>query len=566
MDDRLSQLDAQVDALSGSLRELERRLCRIEGHLGLVHEPLPAAVAQEPAEPAAPAPARRETDSVSLLSFVGRTLLGLAGAYLLRAFTSEGLLPQAVGVAAGLLYAALWLFSADRAAARGRAVSTCFHGATAALASLPLIWETTTRLGILPPAAGAAALAGMSAMSLTVAWRRAQRSLAWILPPWAGLAALMLGGITHAPVPFTAFLVALGVASLWLARAHRWRGLPWVTAILADLAVLLLWAEDPIAEGWASAAGVLATQLALFGLYGASFAHIAWRRGEAGLFAALQTAAVLTVGYGGALSLASSLPAGGALLGGAGLGLALVCYGVAFATERRQKRSIFYFTGLALPLLLVGCWVLFERPGFVYSLLALTCAWAGNRFERLVLSLHAALYALAAVIASRLLFQATAAFAADADAVWPSPTLDGLLALAAIAGCLVFPARGDIGFWGRWAGVPRLLLLALGAWGTGGVLVWLLTPLTAGAPADPAILATLRTGVLAVAVLALARAGRWSRLREAAQLVHPLLLIGAVKLLVEDFSAGRSQTLVLSLALYGAALILGPRLKPAKNG
>ena len=54
------------------------------------------------------------------------------------------------------------------------------------------------------------------------------------------------------------------------------------------------------------------------------------------------------------------------------------------------------------------------------------------------------------------------------------------------------------------------------------------------------------------------RRGQW--LREASWLVYPVLVLGGLKLLVEDFPAGRPLTLLIALALYGGALVLAPRL------
>ena len=73
--------------------------------------------------------------------------------------------------------------------------------------------------------------------------------------------------------------------------------------------------------------------------------------------------------------------------------------------------------------------------------------------------------------------------------------------------------------------------------------------------------AVLKTGVLAIAGVLLALGSRWTRLSEAAWLVYPVLIVGGGKLLLEDFPNGRPATLVLSLTLYGGALILAPRLR-----
>jgi hypothetical protein len=81
-----------------------------------------------------------------------------------------------------------------------------------------------------------------------------------------------------------------------------------------------------------------------------------------------------------------------------------------------------------------------------------------------------------------------------------------------------------------------------------------------GAGADPGLLATVRTAVLAAAAVLLGWAGRWDRLREAAWLVYPVLLAAGVKLILEDFPHGRPATLFVALGLCGGALILAPRL------
>ncbi|HEY5113807.1 MAG TPA: hypothetical protein VIJ45_06825, partial [Coriobacteriia bacterium] len=84
-----------------------------------------------------------------------------------------------------------------------------------------------------------------------------------------------------------------------------------------------------------------------------------------------------------------------------------------------------------------------------------------------------------------------------------------------------------------------------------------------GAPghgADAGVVATVRTSVLAAAALALAWAGRYRRFREAAWLLYPVLVVGGLKLLVEDLPRSRPATLFIALALYGGALIVAPRL------
>jgi hypothetical protein len=77
--------------------------------------------------------------------------------------------------------------------------------------------------------------------------------------------------------------------------------------------------------------------------------------------------------------------------------------------------------------------------------------------------------------------------------------------------------------------------------------------------ATPAALAVARTALLSGSALALAWLGGRPRWREAAWLVYPILVLGGLKLLIEDLGTGRTVSLALSFALYGLALIVAPR-------
>ncbi len=565
MDARITRLESTVDELARSIGEIEGRLRRLEALFGAGETGAGGAGETGPA-PDPRAAASPTTDLTAALTLTGRTLICLAGAYVPRSLTAEGLLPETAGATVGLAYAGAWIAMADRAGARGRTASAAFHGATATLVALPLVWETTTRFGLLSPTAGAAALAILAGLILVVAWRRSLWPVAWLVSVGAALAALLLGGRTHAPAPYAAFLVTLGIATLWLCRERFWKGLRWVMAGFADLGVLLLWAEDPIGQGRAAAGEVLAIQLALFGLYATSFALVARRRGgEVTIGAALQTAAAAAVGYAGAVATAAQHATAAAVLGAASLALALGAYvGAFYVIAEVEKRRVLFVSSLAVPLVLGGGHLLLDRPAVLWSAAAILCSWLGSRYSRLTLSGHATVYALIAAGASGLLARSTQALTASADVSWPAPSPGAVLAFVAIVACLTFKVRGDIAFWGSFARAPKLLLLILGCWAGGGLLLHLAGPLAAGRPgagADPAIFAAVRTAVLAAAALLLARVGRSPHLQEASWLVYPVLLLGAFKLLVEDFPAGRPETLLVALALYGSALIAAPRLR-----
>src|SRR5512143_27583 len=173
MDDRLARLEESVAALTARLHELEGRLAALESRPG------PAASAPPPLgpEPArlpgiTPPLAADAVDSTAVLSVVGRTLLVLGGAFLLRALTDSGTLPPALGVGLGLAYALAWLLAADRAGRSGRGLSAAFHGIAFVLIALPLVVEATTRFHLLGPVASAAALLALAAIALAIAARQ----------------------------------------------------------------------------------------------------------------------------------------------------------------------------------------------------------------------------------------------------------------------------------------------------------------------------------------------------------------------------------------------------------
>jgi predicted tellurium resistance membrane protein TerC len=78
---------------------------------------------------------------------------------------------------------------------------------------------------------------------------------------------------------------------------------------------------------------------------------------------------------------------------------------------------------------------------------------------------------------------------------------------------------------------------------------------------DIGVLATVSTGVLALSTLVIARLGQMDRYRELSWLVYPLLIGIGVKMAGQDFKHSRPATLFIAMALFGAALIVAPRLR-----
>src|SRR5512138_1355753 len=103
--------------LLAQIRQIQTRLDVIEQRLGItavseaLPEPPPAPVPEAaPAVPAAPS----LPDTAATTALLGKSLLGLALAYALRALTENGSLPVGAGVGLGLVYALAWLIWAAR--------------------------------------------------------------------------------------------------------------------------------------------------------------------------------------------------------------------------------------------------------------------------------------------------------------------------------------------------------------------------------------------------------------------------------------------------------------------
>jgi hypothetical protein len=116
------------------------------------------------------------------------------------------------------------------------------------------------------------------------------------------------------------------------------------------------------------------------------------------------------------------------------------------------------------------------------------------------------------------------------------------------------------------ARLPQLLLATLAVFAAGKALqegLW--SALGERVAGDAGVAAVVRTAVLAALALVLACGARRGTWPELGWLVYPLVALGGVKLLLQDLREGRPATLVVSLALYGAVLVLAPRLmKPAE--
>jgi hypothetical protein len=548
------------DDLEREVRDLARRVAYLE-HLLDVRQVGPAV------PPAIPHPLPETT---ALLPALGRALLGLAGAYLLRALTESGTFAPKLGVAIGLLYALLWLVWAARTPA-ARRIETALHALTSVLVLSPLLWEATLRFHAVSTWTAGSILLLFTVFGLAVSWRKDLLVVATITT-LAGLgtaAGLLMA--THDVLPFTLVFLATAAAVEASACLDHWLSERWLAATTADLSVLLAtWlvtnahglpeAYAPIPHSW-----LLASQALLLVIYlSSTIIRTLFRGFTFTAFETAQCALAFLIGVGGGLRLSNQSSAVGALA----LACAAACYVVSFALLDRagaHGRNFYTYSTFGILLALAGSRILLSGAAAsgAWLALAIGCIWAGGLFGRLTLQVHGAVYLLLALAGSGALHQAGHFLLGEATWTGENPAATGVGALAA-AVCYLLAIRHAGAERGTWSLQAFRLVVA-------GALVWLIAGIAAGAlttayhalfgaGASHAYCATMHTGVLAGAALLLAWAGsHWNRL-ELSRLIYPVMIAGAYRLVVEDLHQDRKAALFLSLLLYGAALMVLPHL------
>jgi hypothetical protein len=553
MQERLARLEGRCD-------EIEKALAALTARLGApsaaapVAEPPPAA---PPGVPARPMPQPDAAPLVGTLTDLGRCLLVLGGAFLIRAVTDSGAVPRGAGIALGLAYAIGWIAVADRIGGRGAPRSAALFGATAMLIASPLAVEAATRFVALPPWGSAAVIVAFTALALLVAVHRNLAALAWVASLSAIAALVALFSVASAAASAALGLLAIGVLTNLLADSRRsWSGPRWPAAAAADLfaavAAWLMARPGGLPEVYAglSAGVAVSIALALPALYVGSAALRTLRSfREVTGFDTVQSAASLGVGLGAASAVAGAATSGGFAVGAAGLLLAAACFAVASRLAARPGTFRFY-AYLGLGLALYSGWLFFgDGPlAAFWAVLGLAAALVSTRRDSRTLRIHAAVYVAAAAFASGLFAAAVAAFLGAPPAPAVSPWVAAVLGASA-AVWLALPATASP--------ILRLIAAAIALSGLGTLAVFLVAHLTVGM--EPGWLAAARTGVLAVSAILLAALWRARELPELKWLAYAVLATGAVKVVLQDVPQGGAASLVAALVLYGLALIVAPR-------
>jgi hypothetical protein len=494
-------------ALIGEVRELQLRVSALE---------------QREAQPTLATPAVAVPDlhvSSDAVPAIGRALLAIAGAYLLRALTELNVVPSKVGVAAGILYAGFWLWHATRAKTN---LATTVNALSAVFIFAPLLWEATVRLNAISTWTAAAVIALFSLAAIS-----SPRVAMWSCSTGAAIAIALLMG-TRDLLPFTIAVLALAAGADFAAIPARW-----FSALCADVAILILTVmmarPGGLPEGYApvSSGAALAMLVLFFAIFiGSAAARTLFRGRTFTVYEIGQTGCAFALATGGVLYLTKAATPVGifAVIAGS------ACYAIALRT-RTSARNLHTCSTFAGLLVITGTVLLFSGVPLVaaWSGLAIVLSWTTFASVQVpaFLWLAAAVSGVAASSASQLFGDRAGSFPAQA----------AILILIAAAISYFKASRSG----GRWA---AMLIAAVFVWSASGLAAWM------GAGSV----------ILVFFAAALAWSGeRWQR-PELTRLMYVVMTLAGAKILFRDFSRESTMMLFVSLIFYGATLILLPRI------
>lgn len=548
----VEQLAARVDALEQRVTHLEHGVTAADAAVVTGFKP--------------PAETDNSASVGSVFPVLGRALLGIAGAYVLRALASSNLLPRPLIAALGLVYALAWLALAGRA--RANKLAAVIYAGTSALILAPMLWEMCLRFQVLPAGAAAAVLA-LYAGAAT--WLAIDRSPAFSFAyAGAALAALALSIGTHVMAPFTLLLIAMLLVCEVAQVRHRPLAIRPLIAMAADFAawaILFIYRAPADTRPDYPALSTAVVVAIAFLPFVVTFPGIAWRTVRMSLPLSTADVAHGLLSFAiAALALLWMLPSGGSTaLGWLSVALSIGCYAATLGPFRGRAPRINFIVGAAwsAAMMLLGVFLLF-RPGnaaIAFSALAIISILVGDRLQCRAAELHGVLYlGVSAAVSGLVVFAGHAL-------VGQMPAAPGWPVLAVAAAAMVAYTVGDErpGEPGQkqFLHIVPALLAALAAIALlTQALVRAATPILP--PADFHI-AFLRTLTLCAVALFLAfAASRWQRL-ELKRVAYAALAFVAAKLIFEDLRHGHMEFTAASIGLVALTLIAVPRLAQRKT-
>ena len=567
MPQAVDSVASALEQLSQQLQNLERRVaaleCQREVPAGQQSAPVspPVQRSRPPATWRGFPPLEGSTGAVAIL---GRAVLGMAGAYLLRALAESSSIPKLPVLLVAILYACFWVVWAVRVHPSSRFASAIYAGTSAMILS-PLLWESTVRFQALSPASASFCLSAFVVLAIVLSWRCELQMIPWIATVSSLATALLLIIETRDLAPITAAILTVALSietAVCLGRRRTLRVLPALAANFAVWLIACLMASpEGIPEGYrpVGSGTITALSAALMTIYGGGIAvRCLVLRCRISFLDILSGLIAFTVGSFGVLRAGRTDSAAG--LGIAFLLLAAVCYWAALVRFVRagNSRNHQVFATWALGLLLAATFLLFPQnwQATVLSLAAVGAAFVYTRTGRLSIGVHASVFLAFAGAISPLLRYVSSALAGTV----PSAS-DWRLWVVGISAALCYGvgSRHEEEETRRrllWI-VPALLL----GFAIAGIAISAVVTLGGHrVDSQASILSVVRTVTNCGLALTFGFLGGRLRRAELGWAAYAAVAFGTIKLLFEDLRYGNAASLVVSLLFYGLVLILLPRL------
>jgi hypothetical protein len=547
----------------GSFELLAERVDELEERVRALEHPAETAIRAQAVErmldPVVKSKPALETGS--LFPVIGRALLGIAGAYGLRAIAEGGVVAKLPLSALAVAYAFGWLVWSARVSS---SVARVVYAGTAAMILAPLLWENTLAFHVFAPLASAGVLAAFLTLATVLELGSGEQRGMWIAQSIAVLITAALGFTTLHGLPFiTALLIALSVSEF--ARTKEFPQPVWPLIVLvSDAAIsglIFIYSGAPETRAMypvLSSAALIAPAAILFGINATSVAvRVVARQYRIMIFEAAQVVIAFALAVTAVLVFA---PAHGTtIVGIVCLMLSAGCYvcTIFYLGGREEQRSLMVFGIWSAGLLVAGAlWALpFQGAASLLAAAGIAATYRARAIRPGMLNLHGATFLVcAAVIAGlpRYLYSSVA----GTPPAYPGSGI-AIVSICAAAGLvLAKPAVNDV-----WHRIVRFVLAFLAICAFTALLVH---GVLAGAGSSVVLaahhVAILRTLVICVVALAIAFNGsRWAR-PELSVLAWATLAALGVKLFVEDLRHGHMGFVAASIALFAVTLMSVPQL------
>jgi hypothetical protein len=544
------------------LETLEQRVYALEHPAGAASEIAAQVSSQAPAVVIDEKLSATVTGSV--FQVLGKAMLGIAGAYVLRAVAESGTLPRAGVAAAAIAYALGWLVWASRVKA-GDWLAGTTYACTSALILAAMLWELTLRFNVLPATVSAAVVCGFVVAASVLAWKRDFAPVLWVANSTAVAIALTLAVASHQMTPFIVVLLLMVLIGEYAAGRDHESGVRMLVALAADAAIwamLYIYSSPESTRGEYPALGpvvLLAPGLGLFLLVGLSLIYrTVLRRKTISAFDTIE----MMIAF---LLAASSLmyfgpPASAIALGICCVVLSAAGYAGAFVHFDRvqERRNYLVFASWSAALFLAGSLLCVPQAwqALWLSVGAIAATFASTRLRRFALEVHGLVFLMVAAGISGLLREVIDALAGTL------PGAPGLSACAvSVAAVLCYAAIKPCQerTWMRhvlsivFAALAFAALAALTVQGLAWVIALKIIP-------EAHHLAFIRTLTACVAAIALAYSGAHWRRMELTRIGYAALALLAVKLVLEDLRHGHLAFIAGAIFLFAITLIVVPRV------